>query len=346
MSYQIPSRSTTWIVLESVTLLTLDFIILIGNLMICYVIYKRKPLRTMTNMLIIALALNDLVTACITLPMATTTSISSRWMFGNPGCQIFGFFSKYLVHVSLYIITLIALNRYIRIITPSHYRGIFTLKKTLGLLSIIWSIPAVVRLVPVLTGSARFVFVPRSAACTLSFYEPKSQLPYTIFATVIFIALPMLTIIVCYASVNIFVRKHRQQIFGTPGMTRQPGALRVSVNEVKITYTLFAVAFTFVICWLPVSVALLFVKAAKVNISTVAVRVLNALVALSSASTPFVYGVLNRPFRQEFKKVFPSLFNRESDRELELNRRDIAIPPRDELRHNDVIPGIEAQGGE
>lgn len=340
MSYQVPPRSTTWVILESVVLVTLDVIILTGNLTICYVIYKRKPLHTMTNMLVVALAVNDLITASITLPMASATSINGRWMFGKVGCQIFGFFSKYLVHVSLYIITLIAINRYVRIIKPNYYRDVFTPKKTFGLLGIIWSMPTVVRLVPVLTGSARFIFVPHSAGCNLSFYNRKSQVPYTIFATAVFIALPMLVIILCYAAVSRFVRKHKRRIFCMESTRSQPSDMRVGAHEVKITYTLFAVVFTFVVCWLPVSIALLFIMAAKISIPTVAVRVLSALVALSSACTPFVYGFMNRPFRREFKRTFAFLFcQTRAEHEsgvLELNARDVQRAPRDGLRHNGI----------
>lgn len=300
----------------------------------------------MTNMLVVSLATNDLVTACITLPMAATTAISGKWVFGSVGCEIFGFFSKYLVHVSLYIITLIAVNRYIRIVRAKHYRCMFTTKKTLGLLGVIWGVPVVIRIAPLISGSARFVFVPHSAACRLSFYNRKSQTPYTIFATVLFIALPMCCIVLCYASVSRFVRKHRQRIFSSLSIRSQPGGdLRVGVDEVKVTYTLFAVVFTFVICWLPVSVALLFITAAKVSIPTVAVRVLSALVALSSASTPFVYGFFNRKFRFEFKKAFPCLFRRRRNDHvggLEMSGRDASRTPRDDVRHKTSVPEVEA----
>lgn len=326
MSYQVPPRSTTWTILESVTLVTLDVIIFFGNLIICYVIYKRKPLQTMTNMLVVSLATNDLVTACITLPMAATTAVSGSWMFDKIGCEIFGFFSKYLVHVSLYIITLIAVNRYVRILHPNMYRCMFTAKRTMGYLGLIWGVPAILRIVPVIAGSARFVFVPPRAACSMSFYNRKAQKSYTIFATVLFIAIPMTCIVLCYAAVSRFVRKHRQRIFSSMSTRSHTGDLRVGVDEVKVTYTLFAVVFTFVICWLPVSGALLVITAAKIRIPPVAVRVLNALVALSSACTPFVYGFFNRPFRHELKKVFSCLFRGggENRRGLEMSVRDVS----------------------
>lgn len=327
MTYQVHHRSTTWVVLESVALVTLDIVIFFGNFIICLVIYRSKRLRTMTNMLVVALSISDLITASITLPMAAGTSIRSRWIYGSIGCQIFGFCSKYLVHVSLYIITLIALNRYIRIIKPSLYKKVFTIKKSLALLAFIWVMPALVRAIPILTSSARFVFVSKTATCILAFYEKKSQIPYTLFATIVFIALPMLVIIVCYAAVTRHVRKHRQRISSVRG--REQGDLRVSIEEVKVTRTLFALVFTFVLCWLPVSVALLFVKAATGSIPSLAARVLSCLVALSSASTPFVYGLLNRPFRKEFKKVIAPLccrdsrtFDSESAWNLGLNARD------------------------
>ncbi|XP_031574772.1 melatonin receptor type 1A-like [Actinia tenebrosa] len=327
MSYQVHPRSTTWVVLESIALVTLNIIIFFGNFIICLVIYKSKRLRTMTNMLVVTLSISDLITASITLPMAAATSILRRWIYGSIGCQVFGFCSKYLVHVSLYIITLIALNRYVRIIKPSLYKKVFTLRRSVALLAFIWVMPALVRIIPILTSSARFVFVSHTATCILAFYEKKSQFPYTVFATLVFIALPMLVIIVCYAAVTRHVRKHRQRISSVRG---DQGDLGVSIEEVKVTRTLFALVFTFILCWLPVSVALIFVKSATGSIPTLAARVLSCLVALSSASTPFVYGVLNRPFRKEFKKILPlccrgnRTFDSESAWNLGLNARDSA----------------------
>ncbi|EDO41157.1 predicted protein, partial [Nematostella vectensis] len=303
MSLELQPRSLTWVVIETTAYVTLDIVIFVGNLLICIVVYRNPRMRSITNMLVVALSTTDLLTACITLPMAAGTSALGRWVYGSLGCQLYGFCSKFLVYVSIYTISLIALNRYLRICRPKVYRKHFTVRKCFIFLAFIWVFPALVRLLPSVLGYAQFTFSSQTAGCSMSFYNMRAQSPYTLFATLVFIALPMLLIIFCYTAVSLRVRKHRRNVTSSLNVRNQRSELRLSVEEVKITRTLFTLVFAFLICWLPVSVALLIVRAIVGSVPIIAARVLNCLVALSSACTPFVYGALNRSFRREFVKI-------------------------------------------
>lgn len=80
----------------------------------------------------------------------------------------------------------------------------------------------------------------------------------------------------------------------------------MSVEEVNITKTLFAMVLGFTICWVPVFV-IEFTDSATGNHSLPRrVYLLNVfLVSISSAINPVIYGVLNRTFRLEYYRMWP-----------------------------------------
>lgn len=59
---------------------------LFGNLFVCYVILKRKRMRTTTNLLMINLTISDLMMTIINIPFSIFRLLVDSWQLGNTLC--------------------------------------------------------------------------------------------------------------------------------------------------------------------------------------------------------------------------------------------------------------------
>ena len=95
MADELSSRSVFLTVLEAGSLIVLNVLSLLGNILVCISVYRNTRLRTTTNLYIIALAVSDLLSAIFVILLSTGVLILSRWPFGQTLCQI-NHFSPYL----------------------------------------------------------------------------------------------------------------------------------------------------------------------------------------------------------------------------------------------------------
>ena len=109
---------------------------LIGNIMLCLAIYRFRVLRKIQNCFIVALAFSDVLLALLCSSLSLTAAILGRWPFGDTTCQIQGSLIYFFASFSLLTMTLIALNRYIKMVrSVTVYHRIYT--KNNVLLSIV-----------------------------------------------------------------------------------------------------------------------------------------------------------------------------------------------------------------
>ena len=65
MAEALTNRSLFLIILEVSSLVILNVLSLLGNILVCISVYKNSRLRTISNLYIIALALSDLISAIL-----------------------------------------------------------------------------------------------------------------------------------------------------------------------------------------------------------------------------------------------------------------------------------------
>ena len=108
----VPPRSTALLVVESVASIALVIIAIIGNFLILVALYRNPHLRNSTNIYIAALAVTDLLNACIPGTLFASTMVMGRFTFSLTACRLSGFLVHFLTYVSMATMTLTAVNRY------------------------------------------------------------------------------------------------------------------------------------------------------------------------------------------------------------------------------------------
>lgn len=208
--------------------------------------------------------------------------------------------------------TLISINRYIRIVQPVKYPFIFTQRSTAFLITVSWLLSILGNIFP-LIGYGRYgLNNPGDYMCALQVSESVIQI--TVGGVSIIIA--AIIIITCYVRVFCTIRAHnrrvrllnRRRTLDAPDPHRNSQfsvAPRESRGEeIQIALTLFLLVVIFGICWSPTVVSVIINAITGQPTSHLAgvIRV-NALV-LETVADPIVYAIRNRTFRQVLKKTF------------------------------------------
>ena len=208
ISVAVDKRPLSLVVVESCLFLVLDVLALIGNSFVCLAVYSKQSLRTTINILIFSLALTDLLTALLVLPLGTISSFADRWMFGPVGCQVYRFVGYYLVGVSLSVLTLISVERCTRVSKPNLYRKVFSKRSVVVMNVLIWlSTCGLVWLVFPLIGVKFQLSSSNPTLCLTVFDNEVASLFFNSIHTAYFL-LPSMVIAWCYTKTYLAVREY------------------------------------------------------------------------------------------------------------------------------------------
>ena len=317
MSNDLSSRSLSIIVVEVASLIILNVLSLAGNILIFISAYTNKRLRTATNLYIIALALSDLISALIVMPLSTGVLISGKWIYGDAICQLQAFASMFAIYVSSVTMGLTAVNRYTRMCkSDKQYKKWFSMKKSRMLLIFLWVFVACYIGIPRLVGLQRYDFVAGYAACSVMHLSKLGKKIHYGIVVVLFFLTPMTATIFCYAKVAKMIRQHNTSASATFKLKRRSrarviirrqfsGRNKFSAHEIKLSKSLFVVVFAFMICWIPLWIIVILRRFPNlVGKMPRNVELFCAfLFYLSNTINPFIYAGMNPAFRREFRKI-------------------------------------------
>ncbi|KAM3721348.1 Cholecystokinin receptor [Dirofilaria immitis] len=113
---------------------------LLGNSVVVLVITKlqRRTTRSITNMLLLNLAVADLLRSLICIPPTLMSEISRCWLLGPYVCKFAAYLQPVTVCASAYTLALIALERYYAICRPLESIIWLSKRRLLALISFVW----------------------------------------------------------------------------------------------------------------------------------------------------------------------------------------------------------------
>lgn len=123
------TRSLPTVVLHTVILVVTAFLTLTGNSLVCFAFYRNRSLRTVTNFYVLSLAIADLMIGTFCFPAHAIASGLRKWPFDNNFSQITGLVVELWVQVSLCILALVSINRYVCVVRQNKYLTFFSRKK-------------------------------------------------------------------------------------------------------------------------------------------------------------------------------------------------------------------------
>ncbi|XP_031556400.1 5-hydroxytryptamine receptor 4-like isoform X2 [Actinia tenebrosa] len=310
LSSLLRSRSPTTIFFESFFIILIDLTALVGNVLVCFVFYKKPMLRTITNVYIGALAISDVLISVLVMPCTAMIFIKGEWIFTDVVCQYQGFVVLLLAWASLHIMTLTAINRYYRVVRPNVYTKWFSIKSSIVMICSTLVIIIIVIVIPIAGAWSHFTFRPGKGTCFMTFNKSfkTTRMVYIAGVVLFYSVLPMIIIFICYYKVLKTVKNHTTVIhpsFKNPLQKReQARATSMSVREVNVTRTLFCMVVGFVVCWIPVIIVeMLNSFLGTASLPRGAYLCYLYFAYISSALNPIIYGVMNKTFRRELFSV-------------------------------------------
>ena len=303
MENELSSRSLLVTVLETSFMIVLNIASLLGNTLVCISVYRNTRLRTTTNVYIVALAISDLLSAIFVMTLAAGVLISSRWPFGQALCQIHAFFSLLTIYISPVTMGFTALNRYVRMCkSEQQYQKFFSKRKSRITLACAWAFVISYIWVMRLAGLQSYYFDPGYAACLHDNFNNSARIIHYLVVIGLFFVLPLVITIFSYRKVFRKIQEHN--MVSMPALQRPDGDKTVSRLEIRLSRSLFAVVFAFMLCWIPSWIITILTRFKVTetmprNVQLLCVFFLN----LSNTINPFIYAGMNPLFRREFRRI-------------------------------------------
>ena len=260
-----------------------------GNASILLSFLFVPSLRTTSNYLLFGLALTDLFVGLVVHPSYITVMFN-LYNDTYPQCSVTLFFCisvSFLGCLSMLTITLIGVDRYLAIRLNLRYQEYVTDRRVIIALIVLWLI-----------------------SCLFCLIWLAGFSVYT-SSMIVLLGLSLLVLCAVYAKLYSVVRHHKIQIQCQSLAPQINGFERFRQRKLlKSTMTTLYVFFTFLVCYLPFSVAMAVnnIRALKQKQTIIAFEFTMTVMLFNSSLNPLMYCFRLREFRVAVKKTYRSIF--------------------------------------
>ena len=260
----------------------------IGNVLVICLILSSQKLRTITNILLLNLAISDLAFLLICGSFSTAHYVLTEWPLGPTPCQII----QYLLYVTCYVTvyTLVAVSgvRYVAVVHGLENPFIKKKRNAVILIVILWTIFLLAKIPILLVHGVTYNDSTDRLECIISGKVEGQNLfgAFFIFAYIV----PLTAI----ATLSVMIVRHLRS--NSPIIINP-----VEDKQSHVTKILAILTLTFAVCWLPLHIHLLMAYYGSIP-DTVAYKfsliVWHGLIYVNSMLNPIIYNCFSADFRQ------------------------------------------------
>ncbi|XP_068094998.1 opsin-3 [Hyperolius riggenbachi] len=268
---------------------------LLSNLLVLILYCRFKTLRTPTNLLLVNISFSDFFISLFGVSFTFSSCVSQKWIWGEAGCVFDGFCKTLLGNVSIFTLTVVAYERYIRV---AHDKAV-DFRWTWEAITYIWLYALLWAIVPLMQWD-RYVLELHELDCSLdrATINPNHSSFILLSFLSCFVA-PMGIMTYCYGSIIYSVRM-LQKVYGL-GSSH---VLRLVDCEIKLAKMCLLMVLAFLLCWMPYSLLSLLVMRGHWRIITpTRAFVPSLLVKIMAATNPLIYILTSKRFRQGLVKL-------------------------------------------
>ncbi|XP_072166466.1 trace amine-associated receptor 9-like [Diadema setosum] len=309
------------------TFTPLVIVIVIGNALVMTAIRREPTLRGPSYFLLACLALADLLTGLVAIPV----EVFSRILQSHTACaegtaMYFTMWSYIFSGVSYLVIVLVNIDKYIAITRPLQYVSLVTSRRVVMVIVGVWLFCITYGLM-CSYGAGEDQSVTGYCAT-----DPNRMVSTAIYDLLIGAFIITSSLVVIGSNLRILAiaksQARRMQMAAPHPPMGIPPPERKLKQEVKAIRAILLVVIIFCVSSFPTCVW--FAIKYFFDVSRLAIVLTNDIsfffLSISSAANPFIYSVKNPFFRKAFRKMFPSLF-----RWLDSNKVNVDI---EENNHN------------
>ncbi|KAK6491968.1 opsin 7 [Huso huso] len=274
---------------------------LFGNSMLLYVSYKKKNLLKPAEFFIINLAISDLGMTVTLYPLAITSSISHRWLYGKTICLIYAFCGVLFGICSLSTLTLLSTVCCMKVCYPI-YGNRFNYDHGRLLIACAWTFAMVFACSP-LAHWGNYGPEPYGTACCIDWKASSMEAvakSYTVALFIFCFFIPCGIIITSYTQILITVKESRKAVEKHISAATRMGNVQTIIVKISV-----AVCIGFFTAWTPYAVVAMWAAFGCMdNIPPIAFAVPAVFAKSSTLYNPLIYLLLKPNFRNVVCKYF------------------------------------------
>ena len=281
---------------------------LFGNIMVVRVVHKNRRMRTITNYLIINMALADLLTTVFNMlpTLYWIFSGSNVWAIGGSIgdvlCKLLGFAQSVSIAVSVFTLCAIAFDRFFAIFRP--LKRVITFRVAKFIIGASWVSAIIVSGPPIYTlkttGERGFAYCIEK--WEPPFNEATASRDYTIALFVLLYALPLSVIASLYTVIMLKLWRRK-----APGQELTSNLENKEKTNRKVLKMLVTVVIVFALSWLPLYVRMFVMFAESHRYACGLPYDMDFLTLFlghaNSAVNPYIYVIFNENYRRGFQTV-------------------------------------------
>ncbi|XP_028410558.1 octopamine receptor Oamb-like [Dendronephthya gigantea] len=301
------------------------FFIILGNTLVLIVTWRERSLRQPSKYFIAFLAVADLLVGVLVIPLRfykLLLDIESLRTMSIHLCRFLVWIDTFTLSTSIYTLTFISFDRYLKISKPLQYKSRMTTSRSVKIIFLIVFISSSI---------ATYAATPFAGSsgildggvgpCRINNVNDldKIKVFYTFF-TIIAFMLPTIFIMIMYVLIFRIAHK-RQKMFlngelGEINNQNRQGAFR---QDLKVIKMLLLVVGVFICCWCPwIIIVFLSIYSSAFVVTSLNTfyfilifgYAMRALPLLNSMCNPIIYACLDQTYREAFKRLFERIIHR------------------------------------
>ncbi|KAK2576236.1 hypothetical protein KPH14_005605 [Odynerus spinipes] len=285
---------------------TISVLAIVGNFLVMWIVATTRRMQNMTNFFIANLALADIIIGLFVIPFQFQAALLQRWNLPYFMCTFCPFVRTLSVNVSVFTLMIIAVDRHRAVLKPLS-APLTKLRAKLIIVGI-WLLSAA--LAAPMAVAYRVDMVQETTSSGHMYEKPfcynknmsiNSMLTYRALLTFLQYMMPLMIISVLYA-------RMARTLWGSraPGNALDSRDATFMKNKKKVIKMLVIVVILFAIFWLPLQsynvLQYTYPEINKYQYINIVWFCFDWLAMSNSCCNPFVYGIYNEKFKQEFQQ--------------------------------------------
>ncbi|XP_036729361.1 probable G-protein coupled receptor 45 [Balaenoptera musculus] len=295
---------------------------LLGNAVVCVIVYQRPAMRSAINLLLATLAFSDIMLSLCCMPFTAVTLVTVRWHFGDAFCRLSAALYWFFVLEGVAILLIISVDRFLIIVQRQDR---LNPRRAKVIIAASWALSFCVS-APSLAARPLVEVPARAPQCVLGYTELPAGRAYVLALVGAAFFAPFAVMLGSYLGILHTVRKNAVRVHNQSdsldlrrlpraGLRRLRRQQQVSLDlsfKTKAFTTILILFVGFSLCWLPHSVySLLSVFSRRFYCGPSFYATSSCMLGLSylkSVFNPIVYCWRIKKFREACLELLPQTF--------------------------------------
>ncbi|XP_057298047.1 QRFP-like peptide receptor [Hydractinia symbiolongicarpus] len=292
----------------------------LGNIFVCMIIIRGRKMYTIANLFLMNLAIADMCVLVVSYPLWVIKILAPlNWPFGSVLCKIIPSVSDAFYGVSLGCMTTISIHRYRMILHAMNAQLSFLQAKLVIIFIWIISLASIAApLYPVLryyegVNKKNMTYFNVTLLHEMPYKHCRSKWPsrtyeksYQTFLTIVWYILPLLIILVTFLRIKCYLQRQMayEWLKGSEHnvlITNQILGIKKALRMLAPVVIIFAIL---MLPWNILRMLSVFMDFSKIKNAQIYVLVSGTMLVANSVVNPFIYYIMSREFRIEFRKQF------------------------------------------